>query len=148
MKTGEVDGLSSELALGLRLEDEKTARILVRFGEIVKDFHIQVIYATTKLIAQNPDAVRRFLAGWFETIAFMRANKAEVVRLAAPIVRVSPDILGRTYDAVMPVVSSDGEFNPKALAVLSQSFVALGLLPSAPDMTKLVTEAYLPNLTR
>ena len=145
MKTGDVDGLSSELALGLRLEDEKTAHILVRFGEIVKDFHIQVIYATNKLIAQNPDAVRHFLAGWFETIAFMNAHKDAVVRIAAPIVRVSPEILGRSYDVVMPVVSKDGKFNPKALETLSQSFVALGTLPTEPDMSKLVTEAYLPG---
>ena len=37
------------------------------------------------------------------------------------------------------------KFEPKALAVLSRSFVEMKTLPSEPDMKTLTTEAFLPN---
>ena len=41
--------------------------------------------------------------------------------------------------------SSTGKFEPKALAVLSRSFVEMKTLPGEPDMSKLYTEAFLPK---
>ena len=49
------------------------------------------------------------------------------------------------YDELMPMFSSDGRFNSKALVILSKSFVDLKILPSEPDMSKLYTEALLPK---
>jgi hypothetical protein len=44
----------------------------------------------------------------------------------------------------MPMFSDDGRFNPRALGVLSRSFVELKILPTEPDMSKLYTEDFLP----
>ena len=66
MRSHGVDGFVADMALAYKLEDENVSRILVRFGNIVSDFHIHVIYATTKAIAQRPEDLRKFLAGWFE----------------------------------------------------------------------------------
>ena len=41
--------------------------------------------------------------------------------------------------------SDTGKFEPKALATLRKSFVELNVLPEEPDMSKLVTEKYLPK---
>jgi hypothetical protein len=41
--------------------------------------------------------------------------------------------------------SDHGRFDPKALAVLQRSFVEMKTLPQEPDMSKLTTEAFLPN---
>lgn len=57
---------------------------------------------------------------------------------------MSPDIESRVYDAVMPMFSDSGRFDPKAVAVLAHSFVDLKLLPAEPDMSKLYTEKFLP----
>ena len=54
------------------LVEEGSGRILAKFGDSVKDFHVHVIYASNKLIESNPDALKAFLAGWMETIRFMR----------------------------------------------------------------------------
>jgi hypothetical protein len=54
-------------------------------------------------------------------------------------------ITSRSYDEVMPMYSDHGKFNPKALAILAKSCVALGVLAGEPDMTKLYTEAFLPK---
>ena len=90
LKTHQVDGVVIDIGAAYRLEEAGSTRILVRFGEIVKDFHIHIIYASRDFADKNPDAVRAFLAGWFETIAYMRANKAKSVEIAARVMAVSP----------------------------------------------------------
>ena len=140
----EIDGMVTDISTALTLERSGKFRILMRFGDLVKDFHIHVIFATDRMIAQKPDAMRGFLKGWFETIAFMRANKAESVEIARAVIGKDADITARTYDALMPMFSDSGRFDPKALATLAGSFVELGLLPEKPDMSKLYTEQFLP----
>jgi ABC-type nitrate/sulfonate/bicarbonate transport system substrate-binding protein len=104
-----------------------------------------VIFATDKLIAAKPEALRGFLKGWFESIAFMRGNKAETVRIAKEVMGTDEATTGGIYDELMPMFSDHGRFNPKALAVLSRSFVEMKTLPAEPDMSKLYTEAFLPK---
>jgi NitT/TauT family transport system substrate-binding protein len=116
----------------------------VPFGNIVSDFHIHVIYASNKAIATRPNDIKGFLAGWFDTIAYVRQNKQVMVDKAVEAMKISPEIASRTYDDVMPMFSDTGRFNPKALAVLAKSFVQMGVLDKEPDMSKLYTEKFLP----
>jgi ABC-type nitrate/sulfonate/bicarbonate transport system substrate-binding protein len=145
MKTKQIDGLVADIATLLRLEDAGDGRILIRFGDLVTDFHIHVIFATDKIIVGKPDAVRAFLKGWFEAIAFMRANKAKTVEIAMEVGNVNRRIAEHAYDELMPMFSDDGRFNPKALEVLRRSYVELKILPTEPDMSRLYTEAFLPG---
>jgi len=112
----------------------------------VKDFHIHVIWATSKLAKSNPDLLRRFLKAWFETIAWMRANRDAAIPMVAKVTRYDLDVQAREYDAVMPMFSADGKFNPKAIDVIKKSFVQLGIMEKEPDVSHIVTEAYLPKM--
>jgi len=141
----DVDGMVADLSSALDFEQSGKGRILLRFGDLVKDFHIHVIFATDKAIASRPGAVRAFLQGWFSTIAFMRRNKAETVAIAMDVMGKDEAIMSRTYDELMPMFSDTGKFDPRALAVLAKSYVALGELPAEPDMAKLYTQAFLPK---
>jgi len=40
--------------------------------------------------------------------------------------------------------NATGKYNPKALEVLRRSYVEMGILPAEPDMSRLVTEKFLP----
>jgi NitT/TauT family transport system substrate-binding protein len=142
---GDIDGVVTDVSTALELEKAGKARILTRFGQIVKDFHVHVIYATDKLIASRSDAIRAFLKGWFEAIAFMRHNKSETVAIASQVIDKDQDVTAKTYDEMMPEFSDDGRFNPKALATLAKSYVELQVLPTEPDMSKLYTEEFLPR---
>jgi NitT/TauT family transport system substrate-binding protein len=144
LKRGEIDGIVMDLGTAFTLEDKSEAKIIVRFTDL-KDFHNHAIFATNKMIAERPEAVRAFLKGWFETIAYMRAHKAETVKIAAEATQLSEPIISRTYDEVMPMFSDTGRFDPKALETLRKSFVELKVLTTEPDMSKLYTEAYLPK---
>ncbi|HEU5276443.1 MAG TPA: ABC transporter substrate-binding protein [Xanthobacteraceae bacterium] len=144
LKRKDIDGMVTDISTALDMERSGDGRILMRFGDIVKDFHIHVIFATNKDIAEKPDALRGFLKGWLETIHFMRANKAETVDIAKDVIGKDADITSRTYDTLMPMFSDDGRFNPKALAVLAKSYVELKVLNSEPDPKQLYTETFLP----
>ena len=145
LKRREIDGMVTDMSTALTLERSGDVRILMRFGQLVKDFHIHVIFATNKVIAEKPEALRGFLKGWFDTIAFMRGNKAETVDIAKDVIGKDADITAHTYDELMPMFSDTGRFDPKALAVLRRSFVEMTTLPAEPDMSTLTTEAFLPK---
>jgi ABC-type nitrate/sulfonate/bicarbonate transport system substrate-binding protein len=144
MKRGDIDGVITDVGNAFQLEKNGEARILLRFNDI-QDFHIHVIFATNKLIAERPQAVRGFLKGWFDTIAFMRANKAETVAIAREVTMKDEDVTSRVYDEVMPMFSDNGKFNPAALATLAKSYVELQYLPTEPDPAVLYTEKFLPK---
>lgn len=145
LKTKSFDAAIVNLAVALNYVQSGEGRVLMRFGDLVKDFHIHVIFATDKAIADKPDALRRFMKGWFETMAFMRAEKDKTVAIAKDVMGTDARTAAAIYDELMPMFSDTGRFDPKALAVLRRSFVEMKTLPQEPDMSKLITEAFLPN---
>lgn len=145
LKSKAIDAAVVNLAVALNYADHGDGRIILRFGDIAKHFHAHVIFATDKAIKERPDDLRRFLKGWFETIAFMRTHKDETVKIAMPVLDTDATLTAQIYDELMPMFSDDGRFDPQALAVLRRSFVEMKTLPQEPDMTKLITEAFLPT---
>src|SRR5262249_8128335 len=111
IQRGELDGMVIETATGYELEEAGKARNFLLFGDIAKDFSTHVIFATDELINKRPDLLRRFLRGWFRTIAFMRANKDFVVASAARTIQVKPSIAARIYDDQIGGFSADGAWS-------------------------------------
>jgi NitT/TauT family transport system substrate-binding protein len=142
--THQIDAVESAAALGFQLETTKQGRLLMTTADIVHDFLQHVIFASSKVVAENPDAVRRFLKAWFETVAFMKANKAATVEIAMSVTKFSPEVESKEYDLVMPMMFTDGHFPAASLKTIQDSIVEMGLVDSKPDMAKLYTEAYLP----
>jgi NitT/TauT family transport system substrate-binding protein len=143
LRAGSVQGFVASSSLGYVLEKEGEGRVLVEFGEHVKDFHTHVIFATNTVIARKPDVVRRFLAGWIDVIDFMAKNREETIKLVMPVSGLPADIQAREYDKAMPMMSRDLRFQPKALDVLQRTLVELGILNTEPDMSKLYTAQFL-----
>lgn len=145
LKTHQVDGVTTDSVTVYKFMETGAGRILVKYGERIKDFHVHVIYASDALISGKPDALKAFLAAWFETIAYMQNHKQETIDVAVKQTGVSPAVAAASYDDAMPILSVDGHFSPKALDVLATSFVDTQALPSKPDMSKLLTEEFLPK---
>jgi ABC-type nitrate/sulfonate/bicarbonate transport system substrate-binding protein len=145
LKTHQIDGATTDGVTVYRFMETGDGRILVKYGDRIKDFHVHVIYASDSLIAGNPEALKAFLAGWFETIAYMRDHRQQTIDIAVKHTGVSSAVATSSYDDTMPILSSDGHFSQKALDVLATSFVDTQALPSKPDMSTLLTEAFLPK---
>ena len=144
VKTGQLDGYIGALETGYELEENKEWRVITSAAPYVDHFITHVFFAREDLIAKRPQAVRAFLKGWVDTIAFMKANKDKTVEITAKVINVSPSVAGRAYDEQMPNFSTDGVFDPKAVEVLKQSFIEMGLLKEIPDDKAMFTTEFVP----
>jgi len=145
LKTGQIDGMIVEANGGYKLEEDGSGRVLVNFGDLIKPFHVYLLYARKGFAQENPQALRAFLAGWFDTIDYMRGHRAETIAVMRRTADVSEFIATRDYDAMIGMFNATGRFDPAALKVVTRSFVEMGLLPTEPDITPLITEKFLPK---
>jgi NitT/TauT family transport system substrate-binding protein len=146
MKSHQIDAYVTAVGSGFQLEEQKAGRLLIPTSDYVGDIEVLVTFASNALIAQNPDAIRRFLAAWYETVAFMRAHRAETVEIARNALGKSPTVEGREYDSLMSKMSIDGRFEPAALERLRSSFTELKIAETPPDLATLYTEEFLPRM--
>ena len=144
MKINQIDGYISSLESGYALEEAKEWRVITTATPFVDHFITHVFFAREELIEKRPQAIRAFLQGWFNTIAFMKANKAKTVDITAKVINLSPAVIGRAYDEEVGIFSDDGVFDPKAVAVLKQSFIEMGLLKEIPEDKVMFTTQFLP----
>jgi NitT/TauT family transport system substrate-binding protein len=145
LKTNQIDGMIVESTTAFKAEEAGFGKILVRFGDRFKHFHVHVIFARNELAEKHPEIVRAFLAGWFETVKYMLDHKDKTIEVAERVTGAPKSIAEKNYDELMPMFNRTGKFDPDALALLAKSYVAMHILPSAPDMSKLYTEKFLPQ---
>ena len=148
LKTKQIAGTVIGVDMIYNLEEKGEAKLLLNFGDIVKDFMMHVIYATDKFIAKDPASVKAFLAAWFETIGYMKTHKAETLATYKRVSKIPDSIAERTHGSVMPIFTTDGHFIKSQLDALAKSYVELKQLDAEPDMSKFIDERFLPPRTR
>jgi len=129
-----------EANAGYRMEEEGSGRVVVQFGDIIKVFHIYVIYARKGFAAR----VRRRCAPSWRLVRqhrlYARASGGDDRHRAPQAPRSLSRSRRRDYDELIGMFNRTGRFNPAALAVLSRSFVEMGMLAQEPDIKTLITE--------
>ena len=145
LKTGSIDALIDDYSTVFDERGAKEMRLLAKASTFSRDFVREVIFATDSAIKDRPDTVRRFVKGWLESIAFVKSHRAEASIIGGKVQSISPEDYGKMYDAAISMFSDSGRFDPEKLEVLRSSFVELGIIPTAPDMSKLYTEEFLPK---
>src|SRR6267154_3335288 len=144
MERGELDGMVIESATGYELEEQNKGRNILLFGDIEKHFYTHVIMATDEMIEKRPELLRRFLRGWFKTVAFMKANKDFTVKSGAKVVQVRESIAAKVYDAQMANFSTDGAWDPVAIDVIRNSLKELGILDFIPEAKVIYNDKFVP----
>jgi len=144
MERNELDGMVIESATGYELEEQGKGRNILLFGDIEKHFYTHVIFATDEMIEKRPELLRRFLRGWFRTVAFMRANKAAAVKSGAKVVEVRESIVSKVYDAQIGSFSSDGAWDPVAIDVIRNSLKDLGITDFVPEAKTIYNDKFVP----
>ena len=129
----------------LGMEEKKVGRALAPVSSYIPKIAAGTIFASTHLVESNPDAIRAFLAGWLETVRFMKTHKAETVEIERAVTGYSEAVSSRDYDLTIGYFTDDCRFDPESLVTLKRSFLDMKLLDQPPDMSKLYSEAYLPK---
>lgn len=144
MQTHQVDGFMGATEAGYMLEEKRVGKIVVNMEKYVPRFHNHVVIARDALIRDNPDAVARFLKGFFASVAFMKANREKTIEISSRVMHMSPAVMTRTYDYEIAMLSEDGAFDPGAIQVLKDSYVEMGLLSAMPTDDQLLTTRFVP----
>jgi NitT/TauT family transport system substrate-binding protein len=144
MKIGQTDGFVGATELGYQLEENHAGRIVFGLEKFVPHVHTHVVIASQSFIADYSDLVRKFLAGIFEAVAFMRSNRERTIEISSTVMHMSPAVIAKTYDYELSMMLADGNFDPAAIQVLKDSFVSMGLLPAAPSDEQLFTRQFVP----
>jgi NitT/TauT family transport system substrate-binding protein len=144
-RTHLIDAAIGSTSQFLAFEEAKEGRLIAPVSTYEGNVASGALYASNRLIASNPDAIRAFLAAWIETVDYMRANKAATVKITSGITQFNETVMSRVYDLTIGMHTKDCRFDPDALAVLKRSFGEMKLMEGEPDMAQLYTEAYLPK---
>ncbi len=144
-RTNAIDADLSVTSNIFNWEEKKEGRLLVPSSDFVGNIAASTTYASQHFIDTNPDALRRFLAGWLETIDYLVDHKAETVKIESEVTGYSEAVMAKEYALTASKFSRDCKFDAEALANLKRAFVDQKLVDTPPDMSTLYTEAYLPK---
>jgi NitT/TauT family transport system substrate-binding protein len=144
MKNGDIDGMVGGAVNGYSYEEHNEAKVVLLLGDVVTIFHTHVLFATDKLIADNPDLVKRFLQGFFESAAYMKAHPEFGIKNAAKVLNMSETAVARGYPNEMRMLSDDGAFDPAAVEAVRRSLVELGIVETMPEAKAMYTDRFVP----
>ena len=144
LKTKQVDAVVLATEAGFRLEEQEQGRVVATLDRYAPHFITHVVFVQKSLIASNPGLIERFLQGLFAAIAFMKTHKEETSILAERVLRLSPGLARKIYDFEIGMFLDDGRFDPRAVAVLKQSYIDMKTLQTVPADTELFTTQFVP----
>jgi ABC-type nitrate/sulfonate/bicarbonate transport system substrate-binding protein len=145
LRTHQVDAMLGNATQFFSFEESKDGRFLTSVSAYEGNVASGTIFASNQLIASNPDAVRAFVAGWLETVDYMREHKAETVKLLSALNHFDETVMAREYDLTIGMFTKDCRFDAESMATLKRSFHDMQLVDGEIDVSKLYTEAYLPK---
>ncbi|MDB5409736.1 MAG: nitrate/sulfonate/bicarbonate transporter substrate-binding protein [Rhodospirillales bacterium] len=146
LKNGEIAAMITTPEGGYDSEENGGSRVLLLFGEHIKDFLAHTILARQSLVDEHPEIVARFLKGWFKTVAYMKnpANRAQAVKIVAERMQISETAAGKAFDVDMKGMSLDGAFLTSEVEAIRQSLPVFGILDHVPAAKDLYTDRFVP----
>jgi len=144
-RTHQIDASIGGTSQFLAFEETKDGGLLAPVSSYEGNVASGALFASNELIASNPDAVRAFLAGWMETVDYMRAHKPETVKIESGITHFDGKVMSREYDLTIGMFTKDCRFDAESLATLKRSFAEMKLVEGEVDLAKFYTDAYLPK---
>jgi NitT/TauT family transport system substrate-binding protein len=113
---------------------DKQARSIGDFGELVPAHSTGSWIATDKLIAERPQALQKALNALYGGVAFLRApaNRAAAVKLIAEIDEIPDPIAAAELDGNIVKLSTTGEFKKEWMERALDMAKLIGMTSLAP----------------
>jgi NitT/TauT family transport system substrate-binding protein len=143
--SGNVDGLVAGTEFGVPLEEKGQAKVVLLFGDRVKNYITHVVLAQNALMNDKPDVLKRFLAGFLEAVAWTKANHEEAAQIISGVIKQTPETTLNLLKSQVDMLYADGHFRPDDVKAMIDEYMAQNLLPTAPTPDQLYTEAFLPQ---
>ncbi len=140
----QIDGIMTATEVGFQMEEAGRGRVITEMGKYAPTMITQTAYASQTTVKERPEVVKRFLKGFFATVAYMRENREKTVDISAKVFNRSRAVMDKAYDFEIKTMSPDGVFDPAGLEVLKNSFVELDILPTKPTDDQILTTKFVP----
>jgi NitT/TauT family transport system substrate-binding protein len=140
-----IDADIGATSLFLDMQEKQAGRVLVPVSDYEGAAGSGALYASKHLIDTDPGAIRAFVAGWIETVDYIRTHKAETVKIESGVTGFPESVMSKEYDLTLPMFTKGCQFDAASLATLKRTFADLKLVSTPPDMAQLYTETYLPK---
>jgi NitT/TauT family transport system substrate-binding protein len=133
LQTGRVDAIfvvepfqQAAVAAGAR-------KIASSYVDTAPDLTVAMYFTSQKLIADDPDLVRRFTEAMKESLAYADSHPEEVRAVLATYTKIPPDVR-----EALTLPKFPAEINRASVETLADLAVADGLLPQKPDIAALL----------
>ena len=145
LKAGRVDASWYAAPSVFALTQKNEVRLLFESSQYIKEFQQNSIVGMTPWMEKNPAAVKSFLAALKETVAWMGANKAEVLKIGAKEMDLPEAVLDEAIKA-MPAgyFTVAAPTRPNLKGAIDGAIVT-GAFKEPPPYETLVDTQYLPK---
>ncbi|BCB90095.1 hypothetical protein Psuf_074080 [Phytohabitans suffuscus] len=144
LESGATDAFVWSAEAGFALEEQGKGRVLMDFGDVVKDNVFEDIVANDSAIKDREAAVRAYLEGWYETVNHMKANRDETIAFMVKEFEVSQNVASKTYDHDIDNLSLDGTIPEVNLKGLAKSVVDQGIADKEPAIETFWDGRFVP----
>lgn len=96
-------------------------------------------------IKNNRESVRRTIAAVFDSLAWLRANRAESAKMIVDKFKINQAEAENTHDTLIKLLNKDGRLNPKVARGYVELLRQERPIPADFDPTKLVDFSFLPS---
>jgi NitT/TauT family transport system substrate-binding protein len=119
-------GQSAALAQGAR-------SIASSYVDAAPDLTVAVYFTSQKLIADNPDLVKRFTDAIKESLAYADANPEAARQIIGTYTKIPPEVIAK-----MTLPKWPADINRASVEALAEHAVTDGTLTAKPDLDKLL----------
>jgi ABC-type nitrate/sulfonate/bicarbonate transport system substrate-binding protein len=144
LESGATDAFIWSVEAGFTLEEKGTGRVLLDFGDLVKDNVFEDIMASDDAIENKTDAIQAYLDGWYETVQYMVAHREETIAFMVEAFELSETVAAKTYDHDIDNLSTDGTIPLKNLEGLAESLVEMGVTDKVPSTDLFWDDRFVP----
>lgn len=141
---GSIDATPSRIDYLQRSEAAGNLKVLSDLGEAMPRFIQQSIFASNRVIQENPEAIKRYLIGTAKSVRFQIANKAETVEIVARLTGQPEADVAFLHDWMVQAKAWNPnlEFPPESLAWMQDLNVQLGLQKAVQPTEKVLAPQF------
>ncbi|HUA55793.1 MAG TPA: ABC transporter substrate-binding protein [Candidatus Sulfotelmatobacter sp.] len=137
--SGNVDAIVLYSPLSFKVMQDKSARSLLDFGASVPQHLTGVWIASDKYIKEKPQAIQKALNALYGGLAYLRANRAEAIKMIAEIDEIPPKVAEAELDGDLSKLSTTGEMKEEWVARALDFSKLIGMTDLAPAADCYVT---------
>ncbi|HEY6737584.1 MAG TPA: ABC transporter substrate-binding protein [Actinopolymorphaceae bacterium] len=125
-------------------EAEKKGKLLAKGWDYLPTFHTGVEIAHERFIEENPEALRKFLAAYFEAAEYAKAHPDEFEAFAAERTNVPRGVQAKALEREEPIWDNRPKVELARLAQTQRIQQELGFQDEVYDPRDLVDDSYAP----